>query len=196
MDPRSATRLLWIVWVVVWLAAAFFSKPTLRREGLAGALVQRIVLLAGYLLLFGFGGLAPEAAVPALGLGWGSSGPWAGAFGWAGLALTAAGLGYSLWARACLGLDWSGFVTLKKGHRLVRNGPYAVTRHPIYTGVLAASLGLALERGTLGALLGLALVCGGFLAKMSVEEGLLREAFGDAYGEYASRVRRLIPFVY
>src|SRR5215467_12702020 len=75
-----------------------------------------------------------------------------------GVALTAIGLGFTVWARVQLGRFWSGTVTLKEGHELVRTGPYAVTRHPIYTGLLLALIGSAMARGTLGGLLGLVLL--------------------------------------
>ncbi len=47
-----------------------------------------------------------------------------------------------------LGGNWSGAVTVKVGHQLVRTGPYRWVRHPIYTGLILALLGTALERAT------------------------------------------------
>ena len=53
-----------------------------------------------------------------------------------GAIMIAAGLGFAVWARAHLGRNWSGIVTVKEGHALVRTGPYRAVRHPIYTGLL------------------------------------------------------------
>jgi hypothetical protein len=64
-----------------------------------------------------------------------------------GLALTAAGVGFCIWARAYPGGHWSGSVTVKVDHQLVRTGPYRLVRHPIYTGFLLGLVGTALVRG-------------------------------------------------
>jgi len=55
---------------------------------------------------------------------------------WLGLAVVVAGLLFSVWGRRHLGSNWSVSVTLKDGHELVRSGPYALVRHPIYSGCL------------------------------------------------------------
>ena len=79
--------------------------------------------------------------------------------------------------------------------RLIRRGPYALVRHPLYAGLIALSLGWAcLWASARGAALALAQAV--FLdAKARREECWLREKFPD-YGEYASKVRRLIPWLY
>ncbi len=66
---------------------------------------------------------------------------------WTGAAVTLAGLLFSAAARAYLGRNWSGTVTLKQDHELVTRGPYRFVRHPIYTGLLLAFLGPARTRG-------------------------------------------------
>src|SRR6185312_1899697 len=60
---------------------------------------------------------------------------------WIGIALLIAGLGFSIWARRRLGRNWSGTVTVKHDHELVRTGPYRWVRHPIYTGILLGFVG-------------------------------------------------------
>src|SRR6185437_797564 len=62
----------------------------------------------------------------------------------AGLALEASGLFFAIWARHHLGRHWSGEITIKVGHDLIRSGPYRYLRHPIYTGVLAMYSGILL----------------------------------------------------
>jgi protein-S-isoprenylcysteine O-methyltransferase Ste14 len=112
-----------------------------------------------------------------------------------GLALTILGLGFAVWARVHLGRFWSGMVTLKKDHELIRSGPYAFVRHPIYTGLLTAAAGTALARGTLAALLALGLIGVACWLKIRAEEKLLTNHFGDAYRDYRRQVAALIPFM-
>ena len=79
--------------------------------------------------------------------------PESDAGGWVGVALTAAGVAIAIWARWHLGTNWSGVVTLKEGHELIRTGPYRTIRHPIYTGILLAFLGTAVALGEVRGLL-------------------------------------------
>ena len=69
---------------------------------------------------------------------------------WMAGILCIAGLAFCVWARATLGRNWSGTITLKEGHELIERGPYRLVRHPIYTGLLAMFLATALAFGHLG----------------------------------------------
>jgi protein-S-isoprenylcysteine O-methyltransferase Ste14 len=62
------------------------------------------------------------------------------------------GLSFAVWARLRLGRNWSSVVTVKEDHQLIRGGPYAIVRHPIYTGLLLGFLGMALITGEHGGL--------------------------------------------
>ena len=66
-----------------------------------------------------------------------------------GLMLTAVGVGIGIWARLSLGTNWSGMVTLKSGHQLIRHRPYRWIRHPIYAGILGGRVGTAIMIGDL-----------------------------------------------
>ncbi len=68
-------------------------------------------------------------------------------FAYAGLAVTIAGLGFMVWSRVALGRNWSASVTIKQDHDLVRSGPYAIVRHPLYAGVLLAMFGTTIFLG-------------------------------------------------
>src|SRR5438128_3667440 len=134
----------WIVWVVCWIAMAFFSKSTKRRESPAQRLEHVIHAGLGFALIFrgGFGGdflsrrIIPEhSSLPLL-----------------CVIFTILGLLFSVWARFALGSNWSGTVTIKTGHRLIRRGPYRWIRHPIYTGMLTALLATAIVQGLLNGL--------------------------------------------
>ncbi|MDE3148737.1 MAG: isoprenylcysteine carboxylmethyltransferase family protein [Acidobacteriota bacterium] len=111
----------------------------------------------------------------------------------AGLALTLAGCLFAGWARIVLGGNWSGRVTVKAGHELVVTGPYALARHPIYTGIAVASAGTALAVGEWRCLVGIVVILLALLVKMSQEERLMAQAFPEAYPLYCRRVKALIP---
>jgi protein-S-isoprenylcysteine O-methyltransferase Ste14 len=185
ITPSGCLSLLWGLWVATWLLAAWWSARTVARESPGSRLLYTLLMGSGSVLLFfrpdRFGPLGRLVLPHTLGIAW------------VGVALTAVGLGFTVWARIQLGRFWSGTVTLKEGHELVRSGPYAVTRHPIYTGLLLALIGSAMARGTLGGLLGLALLTFGIVVKVRLEEGILLRHFGDAYQSYRAQVPTLIP---
>lgn len=110
-----------------------------------------------------------------------------------GAILLYGGIAFAIWARVHLGRYWSGIVTLKEGHRLIRTGPYAFVRNPIYTGILLAVIGSAVVVGRAGVLIMVVVLLVAFLLKIRAEEALLREAFGAEYEEYAREVKRLVP---
>jgi protein-S-isoprenylcysteine O-methyltransferase Ste14 len=113
-----------------------------------------------------------------------------------GLTLVAAGLLLAVWARTALAGNWSGSVTLKEGHEIVRSGPYRLIRHPIYSGLLLALLGSALALGEWRGLVAVVLATGRSLWKIRLEERRLGEHFGAAYAEYRRTSWAMIPYVF
>jgi protein-S-isoprenylcysteine O-methyltransferase Ste14 len=103
-------------------------------------------------------------------------------------------LAFAVWARRHIGSNWSGTVTVKTDHVLVRTGPYGWARHPIYTGLLTAILGTAIARGDLRGLLGVVLCTIAFVIKLRIEERWMREVFGEEYRRYSKEVPALVPF--
>ena len=115
----------------------------------------------------------------------------------AGVVLFAAGLILRWWAIVILGRFFTVDVTIEKDHELVERGPFGIMRHPSYTGVLLAFLGLALSLRNWAALLVVLLPIGAaFIHRMNVEENALSRALGPRYTEYMKRTKRLVPFVY
>jgi protein-S-isoprenylcysteine O-methyltransferase Ste14 len=110
-----------------------------------------------------------------------------------GVALLLVSTAFSLWARFVLGMLWSSAAVLKQGHVLRTNGPYAVTRHPIYSGLLGMVLGTAFLMG-IGAwgFLFLAVLVG-LEARIRTEERLLTVEFGEQYARYRAAVPQLVP---
>ena len=111
------------------------------------------------------------------------------------LALGAGGAAFALWARLTIAGNWSGAIVLKEDHQLVTWGPYALARHPIYTGFFAMFAAEALVSGQVAALVALALATLALLAKARAEERLMASAFPDQYPAYRARVRAIIPYV-
>ena len=178
---------LWILWLAYWVVAARATHETQRREGFASRLSHYGPLIAGGLCL----------GIPNI-LGAELERPFHGAtLIWLLLAsaLVVLGLGFSAVARNWLGRNWSAEVTVKQGHELVRSGPYALVRHPIYTGMLLALAGTALMVGKWRALIGLVLMVAALLRKVTVEERFMTEQFGEAYARYRAEVPALIPFL-
>jgi protein-S-isoprenylcysteine O-methyltransferase Ste14 len=175
---------LWFPFVVYWALAARDTRRT--RESARGrpSPVRSILYLAGAALIFATPSLGPldDRFVPAV--------VEVGAAGWV---LTALGMLFAIWARVILGRNWSGRVVLKEGQELVSTGPYALVRHPIYTGLLVALAGTALYDGCWRALLGLALFAISFWLKARSEENLLEREFGEQYDAYRARTPMLIP---
>lgn len=101
---------------------------------------------------------------------------------------------FTIWARVVLGRMWSSMPVRRAGHELRTGGPYRVTRHPIYTGLIGMILGTTLISGIGIWAAVLVLVVVGLLFKLRVEERLMREAFGDAYATYEACVPALIPW--
>jgi len=184
---QSLIPALWIAWLAYWVYSAIGAKRVERREGLASRLGHQLPMAAGGILLG-----VRHIAGPALEQQFHSH-----TFGWylVGLVAVAAGLAFSVAARHWLGGNWSSDVTLKQDHELVRGGPYAWVRHPIYTGMLLALLGTAIAIGRWRALIGFVLLAAGLIYKIGVEEKFMRQQFGEAYARYRAEVPALIPFV-
>jgi protein-S-isoprenylcysteine O-methyltransferase Ste14 len=112
---------------------------------------------------------------------------------WAGALLTGAGVGLAILARWHLGTNWSGTVTLKEGHELIRTGPYRAIRHPIYTGILLALLGTAIAFGEVRGLVAFAVAWGSFYFKARREEAFLTQEFGEKFGTHAKETGMFLP---
>jgi protein-S-isoprenylcysteine O-methyltransferase Ste14 len=115
---------------------------------------------------------------------------------WLGVMLFAAGGALRIWPVFVLGNRFSGLVAIQPGHTLVTSGVYRVIRHPSYLGLLINSLGWSLAfRSGVGVILTMLLIPP-VLARISAEENLLRDEFGDEYSAYGSHTWRLIPWIY
>jgi len=184
-STREWINALWILFGVYWLVSALKRKRTKQRETWAQRLAYTLPLVvASWLFLQPWAryGLLGERFVPA-----GAATEWTGVF------LTGAGVALAIWARWHLGTNWSGTVTLKEGHELIRTGPYRTLRHPIYTGILLALLGTAITAGQVRGLVAVAIAWVSFYFKARREEAFLKQEFGEKFRMHAKETGMFLP---
>lgn len=101
-----------------------------------------------------------------------------------------------LWSSITMGRNWSLVARTRGDHTLVTSGPFAYARHPIYVALFLFAPALAIATGHAWMLLfAVPVYAIGTAIRVRIEERLLRDAFGAAYDEYATRVRRFMPGV-
>jgi len=178
---------VWIAFLLYWQIRAQDTKATQRLEPAASRIVRALAFLVAIALLMMGRIPLPWLYRPIL--------PEGLATFWLGAAVTVAGLAFAVWARHHLGANWSRSVTIKQDHQLIVSGPYALVRHPIYTGILTGFLGSAIAEGQVRSVIAFALVSGALWYKLRMEEKWMRGQFGETYEAYASHVAALVPFV-
>ena len=174
------------IWPALGIAIAVLrgrhgSGPAVRREPLArvGLLIQAIGFGMGFAIPRP--GDAPPSTTEAI-------------LAWLGVPLAWGSAWFALSAVRVLGRHWSLEARLLPGHRLVRDGPYARVRHPIYAGMLGLFVGTGLSLTPLPVLLvsvGVYLL--GTRLRTRSEERLLRRQFGEEYVRYSREVPALLP---
>lgn len=114
----------------------------------------------------------------------------------AGVGLMTAGLLVNRLATFALGKFWDKLV-IKDDHRLITEGIYAHIRHPIYASYLLLFAGyVALFQAPISAALFAVVMSIWYGSRISLEEAMLIEKFGDEYRRYVAQTKRLIPFIY
>ena len=168
-----------------WIISGLKTRTTVRREPFASRYGVLALEIIGFVLLFSqyasVGVLAllifPRTMVGAV----------------AGTIATWTGIGLALWARVHLGQYWSARITLKEDHQLIRTGPYARLRHPIYTGLDLAAIGSAVVIDHWRCVLGVCLIVLGYVIKARREERLLAGQFGAAFEAHRRHTGFLLP---
>lgn len=187
-DVHHWIEAVWGVVAVFWALTAFRLKPIVRVQRTGSRRLQVSLLVSAAVLLFSarpHAALLDSRVLPASAL-----------TALLGILLAVAGALVAMVARAYLGRNWSGRATIKEGHELVHNGPYAFVRHPIYTGLLIAAMGTAIAFGQVRSLVALPMLLLAFWLKLRAEERLLLQAFGDQYSGYQQTVRSaIIPLI-
>jgi protein-S-isoprenylcysteine O-methyltransferase Ste14 len=187
MTPQLLTMVAWSGFVLSWIGAAFWADRAEKRPARREAWLYRAVTVAGVVLLVA-GGEQFSRAADRL---W-SFEP---VVDYALVLVVLSGLAFTWWARLYLGRLWSSSVTKKADHRVVDTGPYAIVRHPIYTGIILACAATAAQLGTALAVAGVLVLWVGFWIKARLEERFLRGQLGEgAYDAYRQKVPMLVPF--
>ena len=187
MSQYRLLTLPWMGFIAVWAVLSLTVKRSVRRHASAGWWLIRIAIMAGYGLLF-----ATDLPLGRLDLRWihAATGPFE-----AGFLFTVAGIAFAIWARLYIGRNWSSAVTIKQDHQLIRNGPYSLVRHPIYSGIILASLGTALALRQVRGLIAWPIIIAAFWQKARIEERFMLEHFGSEYERYRHETKALIPFL-
>jgi protein-S-isoprenylcysteine O-methyltransferase Ste14 len=178
----------WTAFIAVWLVTAIRTKRTRTAESFLGQLPYRLVTVAGVLLIFPNRYTIEVLRTHIL--------PWGPIFLDIGAVLTALGILFAFWARFHLGRNWSGNVTIKADHELIRTGPYARIRHPIYTGILLALFGTGLANDLWRSALGFGLVLFGFWLKARREESVLEREFGVGFADHVRATGMFVPRIF
>jgi protein-S-isoprenylcysteine O-methyltransferase Ste14 len=185
---ESFFPVVWIAFLLYWGIKSAGTKTTQRVEPAASRILRALGLLIVILLL-------STTRIPL---------PWLYRQVWpsgicsfsVGAVFTVVGLLFAVWARQHLASNWSSSVTIKQGHELITTGPYALVRHPIYTGILTGFLGTAIALSQVRGLIGFVLLFLGFWAKLRMEERWMRSQFGETYATYAHQTAALVPYLF
>jgi protein-S-isoprenylcysteine O-methyltransferase Ste14 len=99
-------------------------------------------------------------------------------------------------AATTMGKNWSLVARTRPDHQLVRSGPFAIVRHPIYLALLLYLISIAAALGHWPQLLlAMPLYLAGTAIRIRDEEALLRKQFGDEHARYVREVPALIPLI-
>ncbi len=175
----------WAAFLIVWIAGAIYNlihSPKLERRRRSGPLLVLIAL--GLWLVARF---SPASW-------WSPISVREPAVESAGCLILVLGTAFAIWARLVLGTMWSFLPAQRADHELRMEGPYAITRHPIYTGILAMLLGTALVNGLGLRAIVFCIAAIALVIKLRSEEQLLLGTFGSQYEIYRRRVPGLIPW--
>lgn len=175
----------WIAWVIYWVIMAFTTKRTIERGGLVGYRLVTLIVVVGLIATGRLLHVSSQSQLWQTTLG----------VGVVGDCIVLAGAAFTVWARITLGRNWSAEVTFKQDHELIESGPYSLTRHPIYTGLIVMALGTAINYGRAIGFALLVALCGGLWWKARQEEQIMNKHFPEAYPEYKMRVHAIVPFV-
>jgi protein-S-isoprenylcysteine O-methyltransferase Ste14 len=176
----------WALFVGIWIACSFTYRKSSRKKSPKGWLLYPC---ATFLLMAVFGYLGGDFLLISLSL----PGYFEKAVKISGIALVGGGLSFAIWARINLASNWVGYPSFIEGQTITKKGPYALVRHPIYTGVIAMLWGSFLTEGffflCIMAFVGTALL----YMKARLEEALLSEYMGDEYRIFVKTSPMLVP---
>jgi protein-S-isoprenylcysteine O-methyltransferase Ste14 len=191
-DPAVYTDPFYLACLIAWLALWAYwiaSIPKQKAERIAESsgdrATQILPMAATYTLLFS----------PAASYGWLGHRVLPASRGLEGAAMFVAtmGVAFAIWARGHLGSNWSARVSIRADHELIRTGPYRRIRHPIYTGMILATIGTAGVIGEVRGVLAVLITCAAFSVKARREERFLTGEFGSRFAEHRRETGMFVP---
>ena len=162
------------------------DKQAVRREGGRGVLIVRAVFffaLMAFLVMYLLGSAWIDAflfSMPA----------W---LRWSGFVIGLVTVAFWTWTQITLDTQWSAQLQLTKEHHLITNGPYAIMRHPLYSGMIGWAVSLSLLTANWIFLVICMLSIAGVLWRVPKEEQMMIDTFGDEYKAYMQRTSRYLP---
>jgi protein-S-isoprenylcysteine O-methyltransferase Ste14 len=177
---------LWLLFVAYWAVAAVGAKRSASRRRWGREIGLRLVVILLIIALLQSRSLRQFLAQIQ------RSASHSDILGCTGVALCLLGFGLAINARRHLGRNWGMPMSRKEQPELVTSGPYALIRHPIYSGLILATLGSAIGVNVLWALL-LVLVGPYFIYSARREETIMLQLFPERYATYMARTGMLAP---
>jgi protein-S-isoprenylcysteine O-methyltransferase Ste14 len=183
---RSIIAALWLLFVAYWAIAAVGAKSNTGIRLWRGGIGLRLVVILLIATVLRSPSLREFLAETQRAASHSST------LGWTGVALCVLGFGLAISARWHLGRNWGMPMSRKEQPELVTSGPYAVIRHPIYTGLILAMLGSAIGVNISWALM-LVPVGAYFNYSARREESVMLQLFPEQYAAYMARTGMLAP---
>jgi protein-S-isoprenylcysteine O-methyltransferase Ste14 len=113
---------------------------------------------------------------------------------WAGVVITCIGIALFGWTHQVLGLNWTAVLALSEKQELVVSGPYHYVRHPMYAAFFIIGFGfLFLSANWLVGILYIGTLSLMYFTRVSAEEKMMMDRFGDRYREYMQNTGRILP---
>ncbi|MDZ7650346.1 MAG: protein-S-isoprenylcysteine O-methyltransferase [Cytophagales bacterium] len=111
-----------------------------------------------------------------------------------GIVVSVVSLFYFRWIHKTLGANWSPTLEIRKGHELIKTGPYKTVRHPMYTQIWLWTIAQVLIVSNLFAGFSGIIVCAIlYFIRVPKEEQMMIEVFGDEYLKYIEETGRVFP---
>jgi protein-S-isoprenylcysteine O-methyltransferase Ste14 len=177
---------LWLLFVAYWAVAAVGAKRSASRRRWHREIGLRLVVILLIAALLQSKSLRQFLAETQ------RSASHSDILGWTAVVLCLLGLSLAINARRQLGRNWGLPMSHKEQPELVTSGPYAVIRHPIYTGLILVMLGSAIGVNVFWAPL-LVLVGAYFVYSARREEAAMLQLFPEQYAAYMARTGMLAP---
>ena len=191
-DTNHAAAALFTVTIAAWGMMELSQRSQPSREGatkitgIGGRLVALAFVIATTVVATLTPRVFPVAAIR----------PGAVAFA-AGMVVLLAGLVLRGWSFKALGQYFTHTVMVSSDQPVIASGPYRVLRHPAYTGIILAGIGIGLAAANWADLAGLLLLTlTALLWRIRIEEAALLTTLGDRYRAYAAQHKRLVPLVW